>query len=139
MTGYRTPSRQEISKAVGGNPDMTRALEKIFQFAVDIAPEGINGSEVSPGGTAANELADRVDGLISLIHTMTIENRLGEVLTALDSLRDLALTMPAVQADDGMPSDIPPPNAFDGGANGTFTTADPYTVTVVNGIITNIA
>lgn len=33
MSGFRTPSRQEISKAVGGNPDMTRALEQIFKTA----------------------------------------------------------------------------------------------------------
>lgn len=44
MTGYRTPSRQEISRAVGGNPDMTRALEKIFE--------------------TANSLQSTVDGLV---------------------------------------------------------------------------
>ena len=139
MSGFRTPSRQEIAKAVGDSPDMVRALEKVFQFSADTAPDTLNSIEFSPGSAPVNELAERVDGLTNLILMAAVDGGLGEVLSALESLQALALTMPAIQAQDDAPADIPPPSAFDGGANGTFTTSDPFTVTVVNGVITSIA
>lgn len=138
MVTYRTPSRGEIARAVGDNPDMVRALEKVFEYSSDTAPSNFTSVEVTPGAASANELAERIDALSSLV-MMAGSNQLGEVLIALESLREMALTMPAFPNDEGSVDSLHPPSAFDGGANGTFTTSDPFTVTVVNGVITNIA
>lgn len=127
-----TPPLNEL-RQVFKNPRLLKAFQDLF----DAVPSDINlaNSEIENNIASADSKAglavDLVEGLSAIVDLL--ELRPVDVATETE---DSLEPSPIDQADT---DDLSPALIDIEGATGTFTTSDPYTVTVVNGIITDIS
>ena len=145
----KPPSRSQIAKVAGNDQELIRALQALFQYALELTPTDVNTLE---GQVSQNEtdIATNVAGLI------TVNTRIDDL--EIDDLADVSAASPTpgmvliYDATAGVweantitaGSNITITNA-DGaitvataGASGVFTAQSGETVTVSNGIITSI-
>ena len=152
----KPPSRSQIAKVAGNDQELIRALQALFQYALELTPTNVDvlQGEVAQNQTdIATNVADIATNTAGLV---TVNTRIDEL--EIDDLADVSAASPTLgmvliyDATAGVweantitaGSNIAITNA-DGavtvataGATGSFTALSGQTVTVSNGIITSI-
>lgn len=145
----KPPSRVQLNKIAGGDFELVRALEKLFEQALQLTPTEVtelvtliqaNTSSIVANAGAIDQLEDRVDDLTlnDLANVDAASPTLGMVLiydaTAgrWEANTITAGSNIAITNGDGTVT------VATTGASGSFTAQSGETVTVSNGIITSI-
>ena len=141
----KTPPEPELRK-IFKNPRLFQAMKDLFDAVPGDFNRFVQDLEIMAGAadSKAIEALQFIKSLGLLAELAALSPPIGANEEADDVSPPVALS---VVADDTPPPSIPceeaddvsPPFPEIAGASGTFTTADPYTVTVVNGIITDIS
>lgn len=150
-----TPEREQIAALTGADNRLLIALERLFQVAGDETPSNVDAAMLS---------AQRANALLNVLLSVVQELQDTPAPPAVPELSDDSIAPPAHHYLEDLilpPALLPMLETltdvdlgglvagdaliFDGtqwvpisGASGTFTTSDPFTVTVTNGLITSI-
>jgi hypothetical protein len=122
-----TPPTEELRK-IFKNPRVLKAFEQLFEAVpsdLNTLLDMLESVEMEAG--AAGAKAVQALGMVSVLKRLAEQAALAPAPIHPESILDQQL------------SPLAPPPFVPYGATGTFTTSDPYTVTVVNGIITDIS
>lgn len=123
-------TRHQIARIVGNDPDAIRAFEALLSQASPSLPDAVESAELS---AAVAEL--RAVAVLEAAKDLT--QALASIPPVIAAEPDMGLPPPPSQYAEAISlADLAPPGI--GGANGTFTTSDPFTVTVVDGRIVSI-
>lgn len=126
-----TLTRQQIARIVGNDPVAIQAFEAILTGITVDLPTSADAAEIGSAVAEAKaaEAVDAIKDLAQALATLPVNAHGG----ASDPIEPPA----HVGTAETSIADLAPP--LFGGASGTFTTSDPFTVTVVDGRIVSIA